>query len=143
VRFGSKVRGLQEVERSSDSASVIVSEFQASERRVAANLLTFLEDRGLLFYSHYFAEIQSMIVPIDLIRERLTAALEQVDRASHLAYVIQLMRGACREFRENVVRIGPRLLGNIYSEQPRIRTTWELLTLVGHWFDDPPKLGPL
>ncbi len=72
-----------------------------SEIDVAKRLMSFLEDRRALYYP-YEAETPDYVVRSILeIRKRLSADLEQLDRASPLAKSIMAMRAACRKFLDN------------------------------------------
>jgi hypothetical protein len=73
-----------------------------AEAEVARRLVTFLEDRRAL-YNPYDVEVMHDVVESVLrTRERLTAALEQLDRGSPLAQSIAALRAACRKFLDSV-----------------------------------------
>ena len=73
-----------------------------SEIELAKRLITFLEDRRVLYYP-YDAETPNYVVMSVLdIRKRLTSDLEQLDRTSSLAQSLLAMRAACRKFLDTV-----------------------------------------
>ena len=68
------------------------------ERDIAKRLLTFLDDRRVL-YRPYDMEVGSYVVQSVLqIRERLTKDLEKVSKSSPIAESLSAMRAACRKF---------------------------------------------
>jgi hypothetical protein len=80
------------------------------ERDLAARLVTFLEDRRVL-YEPYEAEIpQRCYESIQEIRARLQEELEQLDRASTLFQIGREMANSCRTFLTEVepLSLGPR-----------------------------------
>ena len=69
-----------------------------AERAVARRVLTFLEDRRVL-YSPSQMEVPSHCVESVLrIRESLTSELGKLDAASDIAASLRAMRAACRKF---------------------------------------------
>jgi hypothetical protein len=69
-----------------------------AERAVARRVLTFLEDRRVL-YSPSQMEVPSHCVESVLrIRESLTSELGKLDAASEIAASLRAMRAACRKF---------------------------------------------
>lgn len=69
---------------------------------IARRLITYLEDRRVL-YQPYDCETGDYVVRSILdIRQRLTADLEQLDRSSPLGKSLSAMRAACRKFLTDV-----------------------------------------
>jgi len=70
----------------------------ADERGMAQGLITFLEDRRVLF-TPYSMEVGPYVVESVLdIRKRITCDLEKVSKSSTLGESLVSMRAACRKF---------------------------------------------
>jgi len=69
---------------------------------VARRLLTILEDRRVLFAPHELEVPRHAVESVLQIREHLTAALTEVDHSSQLGQSLAAMRGACRQFLDQV-----------------------------------------
>jgi hypothetical protein len=91
-------------------------------------LLTFLEDRRVL-YSPYDLEIPDHCVrSVIEIRHRLTAEMEQLDGSSPLFDSISAIRTACRKFLDRTQALD--LHGPIGSRITTI-TAWTFLSAIG------------
>ena len=69
-----------------------------SEVSVVRRLLTFLEDRRVLFYPAGAEDPDHVTQSIIEIRKRLTQELEELDRSSELAQSLSVLRRACRRY---------------------------------------------
>jgi len=85
------------------------------EVEIATRLLTYLEDRRVLYTPYSDESLRNVSESIIQIRERLTKDLEQLDRSSDLAKSLFDMRAACRNFLNKVQRIeAGRVVVSIY-----------------------------
>ena len=75
---------------------------------VSRRLITFLEDRRVLYVPYDREEIEYAVESVLQVRERLTEELEQLDRSSELARSLADMRAACRRFLDKVQDVDPR-----------------------------------
>ena len=72
-----------------------------SEKQIARNLITFLEDRRVLFsdiWGKLFLNSPGTPKSVQEIRDRLNKDIENLDRTSNLAQSLLFMRKACRDF---------------------------------------------
>ena len=69
-----------------------------TDRDIVQSLITFLEDRRVLFNPDYL-EIESQVArSVTEIRKELTEALQQLDPNSPAVAPVRMMRGACRRY---------------------------------------------
>jgi hypothetical protein len=76
-------------------------DINAVELEIARKLLSFLEDRRVLFSQIWGIKgisSKGTIISVQQIRERLGSYIEMVDRKSHLSKSLRIMRNACRDF---------------------------------------------
>ncbi len=78
-----------------------------AEVDVARGLITYLEDRRVLYVPYDQEEILFVQQSILEIRRRLTSDLEQLDRSSALAGLVSNMRTTCRNFLSKTDHIDP------------------------------------
>jgi len=79
-------------------------EFIGADRDVASRLLTFLEDKGVL-YNPYAKKCPSGVMDsIDKIRDRIQRDMEGLSRESFLFAVLNSMRGHIKQFRNYICR---------------------------------------
>ncbi len=77
----------------------------------ASSLLTFLEDRRVLYNPYHIEEPARILESVQEIRERLTRDLEMLDRGGDLANLLRAMRSACRRFLDQTQQMRlPRIL---------------------------------
>lgn len=98
------------------------------ERKVARRVVTFLEDRRVL-YSPSEVEVPAHCVESVLqIRHYLTHELQALDRATSLAATLRALRAACRKFLDTVGPMGHRhgVIGNGYHDWVFIGALGEL-----------------
>src|SRR5690242_14236102 len=75
------------------------------ERDLVTSLLTFLEDRRVLYGSWAEEEPQHVTRSVLQIRERLTKELEVIEGDSFLYTPLAAMRAACRKFLDETQRL--------------------------------------
>jgi hypothetical protein len=97
-----------------------------ADSNVARRVLTFLEDRRVLYNHWWHEDIEACIRSVQQIRQFLTDELMRLDSGSNLIHSLRAMRAACRRFVD--VR---------FSEQDMIT----LRAHAGPQFDDGAKLG--
>ena len=98
------------------------------ERTVARRVVTFLEDRRVL-YAPSEVEVPAHCVESVLhIRHDLTHELQALDRDTSLAATLRALRAACRKFLDTVGPMGHRygVIGNGYSDWVFIAALGEL-----------------
>lgn len=76
--------------------------------QIATQLMTFLEDRRVLYVPYDREDIEFASRSILEIRERLSSDLEKLDRTSDLGQSIAAMRAACRKFLDKTQHIDIR-----------------------------------
>lgn len=69
-----------------------------TERDIVQALVTFLEDRRVLYNPEHLEVETQVTSSVDQIRRELTEALQQLDPASPAVGSISTMRAACRRF---------------------------------------------
>jgi hypothetical protein len=69
---------------------------------VARGLITFLEDRRILYYPTASEIPKYAVESVLQIRQRLTEVLEKLDHSSPLADSVRAMRAACRKFLDQI-----------------------------------------
>lgn len=74
---------------------------------VAEKLVTFLEDRRVLYTFPPFEVFYATVNSVREIRSRLGESLESLKRSSELTILVREMQTACREFLDEVERIDP------------------------------------
>lgn len=102
-------------------------EIDASERKAARQLLTFIEDRRVLFNPVDLEDQRHAEASITEIRGRCTDVISQVDDEASVGHAARAIREACRRFfdnRQGQVRGGP-------SERDFILALGELRGRVG------------
>jgi len=80
----------------------------ADEQDIAKRLITFLEDRRVLFQPFRLEVEHHVIQSIFQIRERLTQDLELISRSSVIGESLTAMRSACRKFCTETERLTKR-----------------------------------
>lgn len=70
----------------------------ADERGMAKALITFLEDRRVLFIPYDMEAGPYVVASILDVRKRITSDLEKISKASTLGESLVAMRAACRKF---------------------------------------------
>jgi hypothetical protein len=75
---------------------------QKTDIEVARNLITFLEDRRVLYAPYKCETAEYVIRSIIEIRKRITADLEILDPDSSLQSSLRALRAACRKFLTSV-----------------------------------------
>lgn len=73
-----------------------------SDREVVRRLLTFLEDRRVLYNPYDLETIRWVIKSVLIIRRKLSEVLEMLDENSDLIPHLRAMRAACRKFMNEV-----------------------------------------
>lgn len=88
------------------------------EVEVARRLLTYLEDRRVLYVDYFDERLRDVVESVIQIRARLTDDLEHIDRCCELAKSISSMRAASRRFLNEVQRIETRkVLVSLYHSR--------------------------
>lgn len=98
------------------------------DRKIAQRVMTFLEDRRVL-YSPSEVEVPAHCVDSVLqIRHYLTHELQSIERVSPLSAALRALRAACRKFLEAVGPMGHRygVIGNGYQDWVFIGALGEL-----------------
>ncbi|WP_433763723.1 DUF6650 family protein [Flavobacterium ginsenosidimutans] len=72
------------------------------QKKVAENVITFLEDRRILYNPFELESPEHCIQSINAIREFLTQQLFDVESNSELGVVLRAMRSACRKFLDTI-----------------------------------------
>src|SRR5579885_330884 len=75
------------------------------EREIAKSVVTFLEDRRVLYNPTELELPQHCIASISEIRHFLTEKLAELDQNSELAKNVRMMRSACRKFLDCVQQL--------------------------------------
>lgn len=70
------------------------------ERDQVRRLLTFLEDRRVLYVAEYLEVPSHVSVSVLEIRKEITATLQKLPESSKAANILKAMRAACRKFLE-------------------------------------------
>ncbi len=84
----------------------------------ARRLLTFLEDRRVL-YNPFTVEVpEHAIESVIQIRQRLTTTLEQINRTSPLAESASAMRASCRKFLDQIQKLNVK--GTVWDSSYRM-----------------------
>jgi hypothetical protein len=91
----------------------------ASDREQVRSLITFLEDRRVLYNPYPMERDEWVIKSVLAIRARLTELLEGIDEASPLVGHFQVMRAACRKFLNEVDVTVPHWFGH-YLPHPTV-----------------------
>lgn len=73
-----------------------------SEIEIARNLITFLEDRRVLYVVYELESPNHCAESIIKIREYLTEQLYSLNSKSELSNIFRAMRSACRNFQNNI-----------------------------------------
>jgi len=68
------------------------------ERGMAKALITFLEDRRVLFVPYHMELGQYVVISIQEIRKRITSDLEKISNSSTLGESLRAMGATCRKF---------------------------------------------
>jgi uncharacterized protein DUF6650 len=69
-----------------------------TEKQIARRLITYLEDRRVLYDPHEVEVLEHCVASVLQIRAYLTRTLGSLGEDSHLAKTIRAMRAACRRF---------------------------------------------
>ena len=75
---------------------------QETGRTIVRELLTFLEDRRALFVGCIWEQPDHVVQSVQQMRTELTSALKRLGEGSPAAGACRLMRGACRDFVDQV-----------------------------------------
>lgn len=67
------------------------------EKQIAEKIITYLEDRRVLYNPYELESPKRCVESINQIRSFLTEQLYDVDRGSELSLILQAMRDACRK----------------------------------------------
>jgi hypothetical protein len=86
-----------------------------TDAKVAQDVVTFLEDRRILFLPVNVEVVECSMGSVRELREFLTEALQRTSPNSPLARCLQLMRGACRDLTTRIDSMGRRESGG-YAE---------------------------
>lgn len=73
-----------------------------SHKAIAEKLITFLEDRRVLYNPSYLESPNHCVTSIIEIRQYLTELLNSLDRESDLGIAIRTIRAACRKFLDTI-----------------------------------------
>ena len=73
-----------------------------SDRKIVRKLITFLEDRRVLYNPYNIETIRWVIQSVLEIRKKLTDILEIVDENSDIYSHLRAMRAACRKFMDEI-----------------------------------------
>jgi hypothetical protein len=125
---------------------------------VARHLITYLEDRRVLYHP-YSAEVPERAIASVLdIRQRLTHDLEQLDRTSELAQLLSAMRAACRKFLDDIDKLsipkkapqfGQRMTGHnmvyfaVYGELRAVFGIYLAKIAIEYGIDIEPQLASI
>jgi hypothetical protein len=74
------------------------------EKKVAQNVITFLEDRRVLYNPFELESPENCKQSVIAIREFLTQQLFDVERDSEIGVVLQGMRNSCRKFLDTITK---------------------------------------
>ena len=99
-----------------------------AERTVAARVVTFLEDRRVLYAPSEVEVPHHCVQSVLHIRQDLTRELQAVDRDSPLSATLRALRAACRKFLDTVGPMDHRFspIGNGYQDWVFIGALGEL-----------------
>jgi hypothetical protein len=82
------------------------------EREIVRRLITFLEDRRVLYVAYHIEVVDHVIYSLSQTREELTKALQALPESSDAAPALRAMRVQCRKFldeqRPNFRSVHPR-----------------------------------
>ena len=73
---------------------------------VVRNLITFLEDRRVLYNPYELEDSRWVIRSVLEIRQRLTDTINMLDDNPHICPHLRAMRAACRKFLDETKRLG-------------------------------------
>src|SRR5258708_5705110 len=73
------------------------------EAEIAQELITFLEDRGVLFDDYQIEVVPRVVASVHDIRKELTTLLRALPNRRGFPQHMRVMRGACRQFLSKAV----------------------------------------
>jgi len=107
------------------------------EKKIAQQVIIFLEDRRLVSFIHHVERDRDAIISANMIRDFLTTKLQELNPKSQLYECLQEIRTAAREFVTELEKI----ISGMEKEDDDYRTSSdpENFTFYGNWEKDGMK----
>lgn len=100
-----------------------------AERTVARRVVTYLEDRRVLYVPHELEVPQHCVHSVLEIRSYLTEELQGLSRGDELTAHLRAMRASCRRFLNKLQRDGESIVP--FASQPGHWATWIFYPALG------------